>query len=77
MSSSVQLEREAEQTRTQLSATLGELRERITPGQLVALRFAGDAELPTLARKVLDERLQDRKAIKAMVKDWQADDLRA
>lgn len=48
-----------------------------TPGQLVALRFAGDAELPTLARKVLDEKLQDRKAIKAMVKDWQADTLRA
>lgn len=48
-----------------------------TPGQLVALRFAGDAELPTLARKVLDEKLQNRKAIKALVKEWQADNLRA
>jgi hypothetical protein len=48
-----------------------------TPAQLVALRFAGDAELPTLARKVLDEKLQDRKAIKSMVRDWQADNLRA
>jgi len=48
-----------------------------TPGQLVALRFAGDAELPVLARKVLDEKLQNRKAIKALVKDWQADHLRA
>ena len=48
-----------------------------TPGQLVALRFASDAELPTLARKVLDDRLQDRKAIKLMVKDWQADNFRA
>jgi hypothetical protein len=48
-----------------------------TPGQLVALRFASDAELPSLARKVLDDRLQDRKAIKLMVKDWQADNHRA
>jgi hypothetical protein len=48
-----------------------------TPGQLVALRFASDAELPSLARKVLDDRLQDRKAIKMMVKDWQADNHRA
>jgi hypothetical protein len=45
--------------------------------QLVSLRFAGDAELPALARKVLDEKLNDRKAIKRLVKDWQADYLRA
>jgi Family of unknown function (DUF6526) len=48
-----------------------------TRGQLVALRFASDAELPSLARKVLDERLEDRKAIKQMVKEWQPDNLRA
>jgi hypothetical protein len=47
------------------------------PGQLVALRFAGDRELPALARRVLDERLQDKKAIKKMIVDWQADHLRA
>jgi uncharacterized protein DUF6526 len=46
-------------------------------GQLVALRFASDAELPALARKVLDEKLEDRKTIKKMVKDWKADHLRA
>lgn len=46
-------------------------------GQLVALRFAADAELPALARKVLDERLHDRKAIKQMITDWQADHFRA
>ena len=45
--------------------------------QLVSLRFASDAELPGLARKVLDEKLQDRKTIKRLVKDWQADYLRA
>lgn len=48
-----------------------------TPSQLVALRFAGDAELPALARKVLDDKIADRKAIKLMIKDWQADNLRA
>jgi hypothetical protein len=48
-----------------------------TVGQLVSLRFAGDAELPALARKVLDEKLNDRKAIKKLIKNWQADYLRA
>jgi hypothetical protein len=48
-----------------------------TLGQLISLRFAADAELPALARKVLDEKLNDRKAIKQLVKDWQADYLRA
>ncbi len=48
-----------------------------TPGQLVALRFASDAELPLLARKVLDEKLNDRKAIKSLIKNWEADHLRA
>jgi len=48
-----------------------------TVAQLVSMRFASDAELPALARKVLDEKLTDRKAIKQLVKDWQADWLRA
>lgn len=48
-----------------------------TVGQLIALRFAGDLELPGLARKVLDEKLNDRTAIKKMVQNWQADTLRA
>ena len=48
-----------------------------TVKQLVALRFAGDAELPTLARKVLDQNLQDQKAIKRMVTAWRADHQRA
>ena len=57
-----------------------DLRGRIgefTVDQLVAMRFASDAELPDLARRVLDERLTDRKAIKRLVKDWQGDFLRA
>jgi hypothetical protein len=48
-----------------------------TLDQLISMRFAGDAELPALARKVLDEKLSDRKIIKKLVKDWQADYLRA
>jgi hypothetical protein len=57
-----------------------DLRPRIgefTVGQLVSLRFASDAELPALARKVLDEKLTDRKAIKQLVKNWKPDYLRA
>jgi len=46
-------------------------------GQLVALRFAGDDELPALARQVLQEQLSDRKAIKRRIKNWQGDFLRA
>lgn len=49
----------------------------LTPKQLVALRFASDAELPALCVKVLDGNIHDQKAIKQMVKDWQADYLRA
>jgi Family of unknown function (DUF6526) len=45
--------------------------------QLVSLRFASDAELPELTRKVLDDKIADRKTIKKMVKNWQADYLRA
>jgi hypothetical protein len=48
-----------------------------TVGQLVALRFASDAELPGLARKVLDEKVDDRKTIKKMIQNWQTDLLRA
>src|SRR3954464_13678747 len=58
----------------------GDLQPRIgefTVGQLVALRFAGDYELPALARQVLQEKLNDRKAIKQRVKNWQPDLLRA
>jgi hypothetical protein len=57
-----------------------DLRPRIpefSVAQLVSLRFAGDAELPALARKVLDEKMENRKAIKQLIKNWQGDYLRA
>jgi hypothetical protein len=67
--------------RLKLAALLpAETRSRIpefTVAQLVSLRFASDEELPALARKVLDEKINDRKTIKKMIKNWQADELRA
>lgn len=48
-----------------------------TVDQLVAMRFAGDAEMPEMARKVLADRIPDRKTIKKMVKNWVADEVRA
>jgi hypothetical protein len=57
-----------------------ELRARIpefSTSQLVALRFASDGELPDLVRKVLQDNLTDRRAIKKLIRDWQPDFLRA
>jgi hypothetical protein len=48
-----------------------------TVNQFVSLRFASDAELPGLARKVLDEKIDNRKAIKQLIKVWRPDYLRA
>jgi hypothetical protein len=56
-----------------LQARIGELET----GQIVSLRFASDAELPVLTRKVLDEKLTQRKAIKRLVKNWKPDYVRA
>jgi hypothetical protein len=56
-----------------LRGRVGEL----TPRQLVALRFASDEELPELTRTVLAENIHDGKRIKQMVRQWQADHLRA
>ncbi|HEV3418823.1 MAG TPA: DUF6526 family protein [Candidatus Acidoferrum sp.] len=44
--------------------------------QLIAMRFACDAELPALARKVLVDNIQESKAIKQMVQNWRPDYLR-
>ena len=51
--------------------------EEFTVGQLIALRFASDAELPELARRVWNDKGTERKAIKQMVKNWKPDYLRA
>jgi hypothetical protein len=46
-------------------------------GQLIALRFASDEELPELVRWVLDENVRDVDAIKQRIRSWRADHLRA
>lgn len=58
---------------TSMQASIAQL----TPKQLVALRFASDAELPSLVERVLSGQLATQKDIKAQVRDWQADHLRA
>ncbi|HVN74878.1 MAG TPA: DUF6526 family protein [Thermoanaerobaculaceae bacterium] len=45
-------------------------------GQLIALRFASDGELPELVRTVLAQGITDRTAIKKLVREWQPDTLR-
>jgi hypothetical protein len=49
----------------------------LTPKQLVALRFASDAEMADLVRDVVAGKLTTMKEIKMRVKSWQADWLRA
>jgi hypothetical protein len=48
-----------------------------TAAQMVGLRFASDAELPGLARRVIDEGIGDREAIKKLITDWRGDECRA
>jgi hypothetical protein len=56
-----------------LAPRIGELRT----GQLLALRFASDEEVPELTRKVLAENLQNREEIKKLIRHWRPDHLRA
>lgn len=59
--------------RALLPADLQPRISEFTLKQMIALRFAGDDELPDLARKVLDGKIEDQKAIKKMVRHWRAD----
>jgi Family of unknown function (DUF6526) len=65
--------------RLRLQSLLPEpLRPRIpevAEDQLMALRFASDAELPALVQRCLDEKLS-RKDIKKAIVNWRADYLR-
>jgi Family of unknown function (DUF6526) len=49
----------------------------ITREQCVALRFASDAELPGLVRKIVAGELKTQAEIKRQITHWQADYLRA
>jgi uncharacterized membrane protein len=48
---------------------------RLTVLQVVALRFAPDAEFPALAARAAGENMEP-KAIKLAIKDWRADEYR-
>lgn len=46
-------------------------------GQLVGLRFASDAELPSLVERCLKGELRSSGQIKREIRNWQADTIRA
>ena len=53
-----------------------DLRPRIddlTTGQLIALRFAPDDELPPLVRAILAGELRGRRSIKKRIRNWRPD----
>lgn len=51
--------------------------DELSVDQLVSLRFASDEELGKLMKKVLDDKLTQRKAIKQLIHNWRPDYLRA
>jgi hypothetical protein len=63
--------------RSLLPADLAARGEALPIKLLVALRFAGDAELEALVREALDGRFATGKDIKLRVQQWQGDFLRA
>lgn len=60
-----------------LPADLAARAAELPIAQVIALRFASDAEVPSLVNEVLSGRLKDAKSIKEKVQDWQGDYLRA
>jgi hypothetical protein len=52
-----------------LRARLGEL----STGQLIALRFCCDTEIPELTRAVLTEPIHSREEVKKRIRTWRAD----
>ncbi len=47
--------------------------EELDRHQLIALRFASDAEMPDLVREVLTNKIVNRDEIKKRIRDWQGD----
>lgn len=59
-----------------LPADLAVQAANLKVGQILALRFASDEELPELVRKTINGELKTNKDIKQAVKNWRGDYLR-
>ncbi|MEQ1923533.1 MAG: DUF6526 family protein [Pyrinomonadaceae bacterium] len=59
-----------------LSPELAKRAEALRTGQIIALRFASDAELAGLVERTLNGEFAKTKEIKQAIKDWRADYLR-
>jgi hypothetical protein len=60
-----------------LSSELAEKAKALSLGQMIALRFASDDELPSLVERTLNGEFANPKDIKIAIKDWRSDHLRA
>jgi len=63
--------------RSVLPAELADKASVLSLGQMIALRFASDAELPGLVERTLAGEFATPKEIKQAIKNWRADELRA
>lgn len=59
-----------------LSADMAAKASDMRVGQIIALRFASDAELPGLVERTLNGEFASTKEIKLAIKDWRGDYLR-
>ncbi len=59
-----------------LSADLAAKASSLKTGEIIALRFASDEELPDLAARVVNREFATPKEIKMAVKKWRGDHLR-
>lgn len=57
----------------ELAPALAARFDELKIGQVVALRFAGDDELPALMQQALDGKFANAAAIKAAIRHWKAD----
>jgi uncharacterized protein DUF6526 len=63
--------------REQLPADVATRAAHLPVGQLIALRFASNEELPSLVAEVLDGKVVSPNDIKLRIRQWEADHLRA
>jgi hypothetical protein len=62
----------AEESLRYFILTRKRLDQRLTIGQITALRFSGDDEFPSLARQAMEENLSND-SIKQRIKNWRSD----